>query len=157
MADNVCICSLPLWLYMVLNTLWKYDPCQLNKYVHMKNLWFKHNPADSISFAAMAEEPQDLEKEANGSSLVNISQLQQVEFSTTGKSWIIPNTLMKDSEHGHQWLQIQAENYGFCNLLSQTKVDRLPTLKGSKGLVALLELRSLQMNSSSRATSNEQL
>lgn len=108
-----------------------------------------------ILFVSLA--PQDLERKAHGSSLVKISQLQQVEFPATGKSWIIPSTLMKDSDHGHQWLQIQAANYALCNLLSSTKVDRLPTLKGSKGLVALLQMRSLQMNSSSMATSSEQL
>ena len=57
---------------------------------------------------------------------------------------------MRDSDQGHQWLQIQATNYGLCNLLSSTRVTSLPTLKGSKGLVALLDMRSLQMNLSCR-------
>ena len=141
---------------MVLNTICKYAACQLNKNVHIKNLWFKHNLASSTSFVAMAEAPQDPGREDHDSSLVTISQLQQIELATTGKSWIIPNTLLKDSDQGHQWLQIQAANYGLCNLLSSTIVTRLPTLKGSKGLVALLEMRTVMMESS-WAGSSEQI
>ena len=116
--DNVCVftaCFFSpfkwfLWLHThgLLNTICKYDACQLNKNVHIKNLWFKRNLASSTSFVAMAEAPQDPGREDLDSSLVTISQLQQIELATTGKSWIIPNTLLKDSDQGHQWLQIQA-------------------------------------------------
>ena len=142
--------------YMVLDTICKYDACQLNKNIHIKNLWFKHNLASSTSFVAMAEESQDPGREDHDSlsPLVTISQLQQIEFATTGKSWIIPNTLPKDDENG-QFLQIQAANYGLCNLLVCGKVAKSPTLKQPPALVSLIQMRTAMMDSSGAGSSEQ--
>lgn len=85
--------------------------------------------------------------------LVTIKTLHQIEFSTTGKSWVVAENLLKpmlhleEGEEG-QWLQIPAANYALCNLLSATKVGPKPTLKSSTGLVALLDLRATSSSSS---------
>lgn len=64
-----------------------------------------------------------------------------VAFSATGKKWLVPDSLIK-TDDDHTWLQIATANYGLCNLLSKGSVGKQPTLKGSKGLGALLEMRA---------------
>ena len=141
--------------YMVWNTVYKNESCQLNKNVYIKNLWFKHNLASSTCFVAMAEAAHDTGRDDHHSPLVTISQLQHIEFATTGKSWTIPNALIKDDENG-QFLQIQAANYGLCNLLATGKVERTPTIKQSPGLLSLIQMRTAMMDSSG-AGSNEKI
>lgn len=103
----------------------------------------------------MAEASQASE-EQDDTPLVTLKTLQQIEFAPTGKTWVVQENPLKPMLHEDQgeWLQIQAANYGLCNLLSPTRVGPRPTLKASKGLVALLDLRASQ---STTAAGSEQL
>jgi len=73
-----------------------------------------------------------------------------IYFATTGKKWLIPSPLIKDSGD-HKWLQIVTANYGLCNLLTEGSVGKQPTLKGSKGLSELLGMRAQKMSSQFQA------
>ena len=50
-----------------------------------------------------------------------------VAFSTTGKKWLVPDSLIKHDDD-HTWLHIATADYGFCNLLSKGSVGKQTTL-----------------------------
>ena len=81
---------------------------------------------------------------------VELGFQQYIYFATTGKKWLIPSPLIKDSGD-HKWLQIVTANYGLCNLLTEGSVGKQPTLKGSKGLSELLGMRAQKMSSQFQA------
>ena len=76
---------------------------------------------------------------------VSLHPVDMIHLHTTEKKWVIPENLVEECD-GDKFLQISASAYGLCNLLTKGSVGRLPSLKGSVGLISLLLKRKETMD-----------
>ena len=103
----------------------------------------------------MASDGEFAEEASEGSELPDVTVGQQhfVYLKATNKKWLIQDCYVKEMESGDgKWLQLSSACYGLCNLLCHGQIGRQPTLKGSPGLVQLLEKRTAALDALAQPT-----